>query len=186
MLGVSMNAEQRIAVEIFRLELFLIVLHEWTHVVHGRVRKAADAGFANEVLARNDGNIEQQARESDADGYAAYHMSENIINGQERAHIVSVLAMGDKTSDVQESCCFAASSSRWPPNLFTCETPKGELRNCVHLRASATGATDESADERQDVVFPESASAARMADASAVSAADEPARGRDVGHEWRR
>jgi hypothetical protein len=117
----SMSDEQRIAVVIFRLELLFIVLHEWTHVVHGHVRKVDNAGFATEVLACNDGNIEQQARESDADGYAAYHMLENIINGQERAHIVSVLIMGDKTSDVQEKlllCCFIIAVAAY---LFTCE-----------------------------------------------------------------
>ncbi len=116
----SMNVQQRIAVGVFRLELLFIVLHEWTHVVHGHVRPD-DAGFANEVLARNDGNIEQQARESDADGYAAYHMLENIINGPERAHVVSVLAMGDKTVDVQEKlllCCFIIAVAAY---LFTCE-----------------------------------------------------------------
>src|SRR5947207_398955 len=53
-------------------------------------------------------------------------------------------------------------------------TPKRELRSRVHLRASAAGVTDEPADEkRQDLVLPESARVARMADASAVSAADE-------------
>lgn len=92
---VSTSVEQRIAVAVFRLELLFIVLHEWTHVVHGHVRNADDAGFANEVLGRTDGNIATQARESDADGYAAYYMLENVINGQERAHVVSVLAMDD-------------------------------------------------------------------------------------------
>jgi hypothetical protein len=118
----SMSIEQRIAVGTFRLELLYIVLHEWTHVVHGHVRKAGDdEAFSNEVLARNDGNIEQQARESDADGYAAYHVLENIINGQERAHIVSVFAMGDKASDLQEQlllCCFIIAVAAY---LFTCE-----------------------------------------------------------------
>lgn len=118
---VSMSVEQRIAVAVFRLELLFIVLHEWTHVVHGHVRNADDAGFANEILGRTDGNIATQARESDADGYAAYYMLENVINGQERAHIVSVLALDDKPSAIQDTlllCGFIVSIAAY---LFTCE-----------------------------------------------------------------
>ena len=117
----EMSVEQRVAVVVFRLELLFIVLHEWTHVVHGHVRDVEDTGFANEVLGRTDGNVEQQARESDADGYAAYHMLQNVINQEERAHIVSVLAMGDKPVDVQDTlllCCFIIAVAAY---LFTCE-----------------------------------------------------------------
>jgi hypothetical protein len=92
--------------------------------VHRHVRNADESGFASEVLGRNDGNIDQQARESDADGYAAYHMLENIINGPERGHVGLVLAMGDKTSDVQEKlllCCFIIAVAAY---LFTCEPQK--------------------------------------------------------------
>ena len=75
----SMSIEQRITVALFRLELFFITLHEWTHIVHGHVRNADETGFANEIVSSEDGNIDQQARESDADGYAAYHMLEIIL-----------------------------------------------------------------------------------------------------------
>jgi hypothetical protein len=117
----SMSVEQRIAVACFRLELFFITLHEWTHIVHGHVRNPDATGFAKEIVLSEDGNIDRQARESDADGYAAYHMLENIINGHERAHIVSVLAMSDKPSGVQEQlllCCFIVAVAAF---LFTCE-----------------------------------------------------------------
>lgn len=58
----------------FRLQLFFVVLHEFAHVVHGHVQRGQDSATSNEILIRDDGNIERQARESDADGYAIYFL----------------------------------------------------------------------------------------------------------------
>ncbi len=105
----SMSIEQRIAVAVFRLQLFFIVLHEYTHVVHGTAPIGEDANFANEVNEAGDGNVDKQVREADADGYAAYYMLQNVIAGEERAHIVSVIAADGKSEAAQDElllCCF--------------------------------------------------------------------------------
>jgi hypothetical protein len=117
-----MSVEQRIAVAVFRVELFFIVLHEWTHVVHGHKRTRDDTVLAHEIVGRSDGSIDKQAQESDADGYAAYHVLENVMNDpQERARLVSVLAMHDKPTGVQDKLllsCFIIAAAAF---LFTCE-----------------------------------------------------------------
>jgi hypothetical protein len=105
----TMSVEQRIAVAVFRLQLFFIVLHEYTHVVHGTAPIAGDAEFAAEVGETGDGDVVKQVREADADGYAAYYMLQNVIAGEERAHIVSVIAADGKSEAVQDElllCCF--------------------------------------------------------------------------------
>lgn len=146
-----MNVEQRIAVAVFRLQLMFIVLHEWAHVVHGHVRSADDSGFASEVSACWDGNVERQAREADADGYAAYHMLATVIDGQEHDHIASVLAIGDKPAEVRERlllCSFIVSIASflliWQPQDLTPETayklshPPQALRMSLLMRSVAT------------------------------------------------
>ena len=45
----EMSVEQRIAVAAFRLELLFIVLHDWTHVVHGHVRGGPDGAVLGPV-----------------------------------------------------------------------------------------------------------------------------------------
>jgi hypothetical protein len=81
----AMSVEQRIVVAVFRLQVLFIVLDEWTHVVHGHQRpRDDDAVFSNKIVVRENGKIERQAREADADGYAAYDMLENVISMQRR------------------------------------------------------------------------------------------------------
>jgi hypothetical protein len=125
----KMSAEQRIAVAVFRLQLFFIVLHEYTHVVHGTAPIGADAELANEVNATGDGNVDKQVREADADGYAAYYMLQNVIAGEERAHMVSVLAANRKPEAVQDElllCCFIVAIAAYlqtrEPQALTVES----------------------------------------------------------------
>jgi hypothetical protein len=127
----TMSAEQRIAVAVFRLQLFFIVLHEYTHVVHGTAPVGADAEFANEVNETGDGNFAKQVREADADGYAAYYMLQNLIAGEERVHIVSVIAADGKPEAVQDElllCCFiiavAAYLQTREPQELTAESAR--------------------------------------------------------------
>ncbi len=101
----GMTIQQRIQVAIFRLELFFITLHEYTHVVHGHTpRKGprADADFANELPVSGTGSLLRQVREADADGYAVYFMLAALIDGAERAHILSVLGVGDRLPSAQD------------------------------------------------------------------------------------
>lgn len=126
-----MTVAQRIQVAAFRLQLFFIVLHEFTHVVHGHVsRGSSNHGFSNEVLVREEGSLEQQAREAGADGYAVYFMLANIIDGpQERAHLLDVLGQNDKPTDVQDQVLLssfiiavAAFFFVRPPQVLTAST----------------------------------------------------------------
>jgi hypothetical protein len=99
----EMTASQRIQVAVFRLELFFVVLHEFTHVVHGHVPQQAFDGFSNEVLVRGLGSLQHQARESDADGYAVYFMLANVIDSaHERAHLLGILRQTDKPIETQD------------------------------------------------------------------------------------
>lgn len=100
----DMTVPQRIQVATFRLQLFFIVLHEFTHVVHGHVKRgSSNHGFSDEVLVREQGSLEQQAREADADGYAVYFMLANIIDAaHERAHLLDVLGQKANPVEVQD------------------------------------------------------------------------------------
>jgi hypothetical protein len=120
----DMSVEQRTAVAVFRLQLFFIVLHEYTHVVHGTAPIGADAEFANEVNETGNGSVEKQVREADADGYAAYYMLQNVIAGDERAHILSVIGADGKSESVQDElllCCFVIAVAAY---LLTREPQK--------------------------------------------------------------
>ena len=74
-LGVEDAEEVRegLSVVLFQHLLSLVVTHEFTHHVHGHVLKhRPDAKFFSEFAAGNgSSNIERQAEEADADGYAA-------------------------------------------------------------------------------------------------------------------
>lgn len=98
------TSAQRIQVVLFRLQLFFVVLHEYTHVVHGHVtRQALEAGFPSEVLIDEGGSLEQQACEADADGYAVYYVLTSVIGGaEERTHLLDVLNLLEKPPDEQD------------------------------------------------------------------------------------
>jgi hypothetical protein len=62
----TMSVEQWIAVAVFRLQLFFIVLHEYTHVVQN-APIAGDAEFSADVGEMGGGDVVKQVREADAD-----------------------------------------------------------------------------------------------------------------------
>ena len=99
-----MSVAQRIQVAAFRLQLFFVVLHEFTHVVHGHLTLASsDHGFSSEILIRGRGSLEHQAREADADGYAVYFTLASIIDSpHDRAHLLEVLGQTQKTLKAQD------------------------------------------------------------------------------------
>jgi hypothetical protein len=105
-----MTIPQRIQVAAFRLQLFFVVLHEFTHVVHGHVgRRTSNQEFSNEVVVREGGSLERQACEADADGYGVYLMLANIVDGtQERAHLLDVLSYKDNPTEVQDQALLSS------------------------------------------------------------------------------
>src|ERR1700750_1691547 len=67
---------------LFRIILFFIVSHEYTHIVHGRsLPQADDSMFLSKIMAdgRN-GSLETQPLEVTADSYAIYHIMGNRSN----------------------------------------------------------------------------------------------------------
>jgi hypothetical protein len=110
-LGVSLTPEEyeRLHVVLFRTQLNFVVSHEYTHHVHGHVApRGSESIFSNEVLEDGDpGNLEQQTREADADGYAAYHVLANLIDGGGRAQAVSLLKLEAEPSSVQDQVLFS-------------------------------------------------------------------------------
>ncbi len=94
----------------FRLQLFFVVLHEYTHVVHGHVtRETPQEGFPREILIDEQGSLKRQAREADADGYAVYYVLTNVIGGgEERAHLLEVLGQLEKPPEVQDQILLMA------------------------------------------------------------------------------
>jgi hypothetical protein len=104
------TAAQRIQVALFRLQLFFVVLHEYTHVVHGHVtRQTLEEGFPREVLIDERGSLERQAREADADCYAVYYVLASVIGGaEERAHLLDMLGLSENPPDEQDQLLLRA------------------------------------------------------------------------------
>ena len=105
----DMTASQRMQVVLFRLQFFFVALHEFSHVVHGHVRRGEESSFASEILPRPGGRVEDQAEESDADGYAIYFLLTNVFDGsEERNHLLRVLGKEQAPEADQDEILFAA------------------------------------------------------------------------------
>jgi hypothetical protein len=110
-LGVEDTEDERegLRVVLFQHLLSLVVTHEFTHHVHGHVLKhQAEAKFFSEFAA-GDGrsNIERQAEEADADGYAAYHVLANFIDSGTRKNISAALKLNDGAPDLVDQVLFS-------------------------------------------------------------------------------
>src|SRR2546425_2300343 len=95
LLGIPATPEQHDSIHalLFPIQLTLVVSHEYTHHVHGHVLQSAlDSTFSNEIVDSHDGgNLEVQALEIDADGYAVYHVLAHLIDGERRSEAVRLL-----------------------------------------------------------------------------------------------
>jgi hypothetical protein len=140
-LGLENTQELRdwLNVVLFRHLLSLVVTHEFTHHVHGHVLKhQSQSKFFSEFVAGNqNSNIERQAEEADADGYAAYHVLANFIDGGARKNISAVLKLDSAAPDVVDQVpfsCFVIVAGAFlfrPPRLIlqrrislVCRTPR--------------------------------------------------------------
>jgi hypothetical protein len=103
-LGLENTDEVRegLNVVLFQHLLSLIVTHEFTHHVHGHVLKhQSESNFFSEFTPGNENsNIGRQAEEADADGYAAYHVLANFIDGDTRKDISAALKLDNGAPDV--------------------------------------------------------------------------------------
>lgn len=97
--------QSMLTVVLMRTLLFFVVLHEYTHHVHGHV---GDSGVRPE-FAYGSGRLDgytSQPREIDADGYAAYYVLENILNSDERKFLVGVLGLDAASFEEQDNVLF--------------------------------------------------------------------------------
>ncbi len=110
-LGLENTQEVRdgLNVVLFQHLLSFVVTHEFTHHVHGHVLKhQSQSSFFSEIVAGNqNSNIERQAEEADADGYAAYHVLANFVDGGARKNISAVLKLDSAAPDVVDQVLFS-------------------------------------------------------------------------------
>lgn len=89
-----------------RLQLFSIVAHEWAHHVHGHVAAVEDGAPFAEV-SDQEGNLDLQARELDADGYSAYLILANLFDSPERVSALQGIRCEQKSDVEQDESLFA-------------------------------------------------------------------------------
>jgi peptidase M48-like protein len=99
--------------QLFRIQLFFIVGHEWSHHVLGHTEAiggaAAFAGtiepkFADEiVITAQRGDLRSQTQEVLADGYSAYYVLQNLIVEDERPQALALLEVGALTEAAADS-----------------------------------------------------------------------------------
>ena len=90
--------------------LSFVVAHEFTHHVHGHSKqRGADSSSFNEIEDKGEtGSLEDQVMEADADGYAAYHVLANLIDGGGRDPALAALKIKEKAGAVQDEVLFSS------------------------------------------------------------------------------
>ena len=131
----------------FRVVLFFVVAHEYTHHVHGHTSHtdSRDLTF-NEVLSGAcSGDLESQSLEIDADGYATFLVLRAIVQGPARTLSLELLALELEPKTTQDSVLLSyfimavgafflsrPAATPTPSNVYTMEHPLQVVRmNCV-------------------------------------------------------
>src|ERR1700688_1233377 len=79
------------------IQLSFVFAHEYTHIVHGHALPATpESMFADEIGNGGEGNIELQAEEVDADGYAAFLVLNDLLNGPRRSSTVQRFGLEER------------------------------------------------------------------------------------------
>jgi hypothetical protein len=93
----------------FQHQLIFLVLHEWTHHVHGHLPDLGRPGtviFEEIVTSGKVGNLRSQAFEMDADGYAVYFALSHLMKGPRREQAINLLACEHAHPDMQDGVLF--------------------------------------------------------------------------------
>jgi hypothetical protein len=110
-LCVRLEGEERdgLRTVLFRTMLSFLVLHEYTHHVHGHLDpRGSEPVFLDEILDFDQpGDLEQQALEVDADGYAVYLVLNNLILGSARSSALIFLKLDAEPESVQDEVLFS-------------------------------------------------------------------------------
>ena len=98
LLGLRLDTAERqgrFHVVLFRIQLNFVTTHEYTHHVHGHTTGSTlDSRFANEIdSSAENGDIEEQVHEIDADAYGTYHVLSNLF-ADERDFAIDMLDLG--------------------------------------------------------------------------------------------
>jgi hypothetical protein len=111
-LGIQIAPEMYDPIHVLLLgtQLGFIVVHEYTHHVHGHFpKRGPDADFLNEILdAPGSGSLEVQAQEIDADGYAVYHVLADLIDGNRRQQALGLLKLEEWEVSEQDNVLFSS------------------------------------------------------------------------------
>lgn len=97
---------EAIAAAFTRMQLMSVVAHEWSHHVHGHVPVGEDGALFDE-FGGNDGNFDFQARELDADGYAAWLVLANTLESPERQSLLELIECSEQMAERQDDCLLA-------------------------------------------------------------------------------
>jgi hypothetical protein len=111
-LGLPESDDWQLRAVLFRIQLFFIASHEYTHVVHGHVRGQGFQIFVDEAFNRERGGLEIQTREADADGYAVYLLLASLLQSDERQRCIDYLKLQTASTEAQNRIllsCFAAA-----------------------------------------------------------------------------
>jgi hypothetical protein len=94
-LGFTGKISEALGAVLFRVMVFFVVSHEYTHIVHGHPLSQADDSLPLNEVQGDDriADLDAQTLEVDADSYAIYHIMGNYVGGVEREGTVSLLEM---------------------------------------------------------------------------------------------
>lgn len=111
LIGIASKEDVSFALQavLFRLVIYLIVSHEYTHHVHGHQDVAALTSPIPNKFA-NDGGLgiwSKQIEEADADAYAAWHVIANFVGGASRAIAVELLKLDGLSTEEQDDVIFS-------------------------------------------------------------------------------
>jgi hypothetical protein len=108
-LGLAAETSTRLAAVLFRVMLYFVVSHEYTHIVHGHPLSQADDSLPLDEVQEDDrvADLDAQTLEVDADSYAIYHIMGNFVGGVERAETLSLLEMTSASVVDQDVLLFA-------------------------------------------------------------------------------
>ncbi|MGA7410285.1 MAG: hypothetical protein WBW33_07355, partial [Bryobacteraceae bacterium] len=101
-------------VVLFRLLLFFIVCHEYTHHTHGHLlARGIQWVLFDEISNHNTGNLESQIIEVDADGYATFLVLNHLIAGDMRQVVLPLLGFEEEDAVDQDQMllsCFVLAT----------------------------------------------------------------------------
>jgi hypothetical protein len=102
--GITSEESDRVHALLFPTQLTFVVSHEFTHHVHGHLLpKNSDSIFPEEIVESGGiGDLETQALEIDADGYAVYHVLAHLIDGERRSQAVELLGYQNEHKGEQD------------------------------------------------------------------------------------